>query len=32
MMMILSVCAIPLVALLRRAGQAPGAEPVVAVE
>jgi len=32
MMMILSLCAIPLVVLVRRAGPAPGAEPVVAVE
>jgi DHA2 family multidrug resistance protein len=32
MMMILSLCAIPLVALVRRAGPARGAEPVVAVE
>jgi DHA2 family multidrug resistance protein len=32
MMMILSMCAIPLVALLRRAEPVPGAEPVVVVE
>jgi DHA2 family multidrug resistance protein len=32
MMMILSVCAMPLVALLRRPAPAPGAEPVVVAE